>query len=317
MIHYLGVEPIQNYGSGLIKLLSLATRLIFAPNRAFPPLLGATASNFTQVPNVMAAPLSIPASNAAAAILSHDAPKLDHGKSQANLMNSQILPTPVIATKLDHYLKGYDHILRDKIIKGFTQGFKLEFVGERKSSFAPNLLSAREFPEVIDSKVASEVALGRIAGPFNSPPVDPLWVSPVGVVTKKIKGEYRMIQHLSYPEGRSVNDGIPQEFSTVHCATVDDAISLIKRCGRGSALAKTDIKSAFRIIPVHPSDYQLLGFHWKGKWYVDRCLPMGCSSSCRIFEEFSSSLEWIARHKLGIENIIHILDDFLIIDQSQ
>ena len=43
---------------------------------------------------------------------------------------------------------------------------------------------------------------------------------------------------------------------------------------------------------------------------------MGCSSSCRIFEEFSSSLEWIARHKLGIENIIHILDDFLISDQS-
>ena len=91
---------------------------------------------------------------------------------------------------------------------------------------------------------------------------------------------------------------------------------MIKKSGRGSALAKTDIKSAFRIIPVHPSDYQLLWFQWKGKWYVDRCLPMGCSSSCRIFEEFSSSLEWIARHKLGVENIIHILDDFLIIDQS-
>ena len=125
------------------------------------------------------------------------------------------------------------------------------FFGERKSSFAPNLLSAREFPGVIDSKVASEVALGRIAGPFDSPPVDPLWVSPVGIVPKKIKGEYRMIQHLSYPEGSSVNDGIPRELSTVHYATVDDAVSLIKKSGRGSALAKTDIKSAFRIIPVH------------------------------------------------------------------
>ena len=141
-------------------------------------------------------------------------------------------------------------------------------------------------------------------------------LSSVYQLPKKIKGEYRMIQHLSHPEGSSVNDGIPQEHSTVHYATVDDAISLITKCGRSSALAKTDIKNAFRIIPVHPSDYQLLGFQWKGKWYVDRCLPMGCPSSCRIFEEFSSSLEWIARHKLGIENIIHILDDFLIIDQS-
>ena len=87
-------------------------------------------------------------------------------------------------------------MLRNKIINRFTQGFKLDFVEERKSSFAPNLLSAREFLRVIDSKVASEVALGRIAGPFDTPPVDPLWVSPVGVVPKKMKGEYRMIQHL-------------------------------------------------------------------------------------------------------------------------
>ena len=231
-------------------------------------------------------------------------------------MNPQILPTPVIAAKLSYYLEGYDFTLTNKIVKGFTQGFKLDFVWERKSSFASNLLSAREFPEVIDSKVTSEVALGRIAGPFDTPPIEPLWVSPVGVVQKKIKGEYRMIQHMSYPEGSSVNDGIPREHSTVHYATGDDAISLIKKCGRGSALAKTDIKSAYRIIPGHPSDYQLLGFQWKGKWYVDCCLPMGCSSSCRIFEEFSSSLEWIARHKLGIDNIIHILNDFLIIDQS-
>ena len=160
------------------------------------------------------------------------------------------------------------------------------------------------------------MALGHIAGPVDTPPVDPLWVSPVGVVPKKIKGEYRMIQHLSYQEGSSANDGIPRELSTVHYATVDDAISLIKKSGRGSSLAKTDIKSAFRIRPVHPSDYQLLGFQWKGKWYANRCLPMGRSSSRCIFEEFSSSLEWIVQHKLGVENIIHILDDFLIIDQS-
>ena len=125
-----------------------------------------------------------------------------------------------------------------------------------------------------------------------------------------------MIQHFSYLEGRSVNDGIPQELSTVHYATVDDAVSLIKKPGSGSALTETGIKSTFRIVPVHPSAYQLRGFQWRRKWYVDRCLSMGCSSSCRIFEEFSSSLEWISRHKLGVENIIHILDDFLIIDQS-
>lgn len=62
---------------------------------------------------------------------------------------------------------------------GFTQGFNLDCVGERKSSFAPNL-SSQEFPRVIDSKVASEVALGCTADQFDTPTLDPLWVSPGG-----------------------------------------------------------------------------------------------------------------------------------------
>ena len=50
-------------------------------------------------------------------------------------------------------------------------------------------------------------------------------------------------------------------------------------------LAKVDIESAFRIIPVSPLDSPLLGFQWDGKYYMDAVLPMGCSSSCAIFEE--------------------------------
>ncbi len=40
----------------------------------------------------------------------------------------------------------------------------------------------------------------------------------------------------------------------VHYATVADAIRLIKRAGQGCFFAKTDIKSAFCIIPMHPND---------------------------------------------------------------
>lgn len=40
---------------------------------------------------------------------------------------------------------------------------------------------------------------------------------------------------------------------------------------------------------------------------------MGCSSAPAIFERFSSGLEYIAKKHLGINNMIHILDDFLIV----
>lgn len=96
-------------------------------------------------------------------------------------------------------------------------------------------------------------------------------------------------------------------------ATINDAIPILKKLGKGCFLAKTDIKSAFRIIPVHPLEYPLLGIKWDNQYYFDRCLAMGLKSSCAIFEKFSSSLEWLATQHLHASAVIHILDDFLFI----
>ena len=125
-----------------------------------------------------------------------------------------------------------------------------------------------------------------------------------------------VIHHLSYPKGLAVNDGIPHEYSSVSYANIEDAIRFIKKAGHGCFLAKTDIQSAFRIIPINPKDYHLLGMKWDSLYYYDRSMPMGCSSSCRTFEILSTAVEWIARHRLRIEFILHLLDDFLIIALS-
>lgn len=85
----------------------------------------------------------------------------------------------------------------------------------------------------------------------------------------------------------------------------------MRGCGRGAELAKCDIKSAFRLLPVHPADFDLLGFAFDGKFYVDRALPMGCSISCSAFECFSSFLEWALRDRVGHDSTVHYLDDFL------
>ena len=49
-----------------------------------------------------------------------------------------------------------------------------------------------------------------------------------GLVPKKVEGEFRLIHHLSYPRGFSLNDGI----SFTSYATVEDAIGLIKSVGK-------------------------------------------------------------------------------------
>ena len=87
---------------------------------------------------------------------------------------------------------------------------------------------------------------------------------------------------------------------------------MIKHLGQGCFLAKIDIKSAFRIIPILPTDYDLLGIFWQGKYYYDRVMPMGCASSCRTFEMFSTAIEWVAKTHLSMSHLLHILDDYLM-----
>ena len=42
--------------------------------------------------------------------------------------------------------------------------------------------------------------------------------------------------------------------------------------GKGTLLAKLDIKSAYRVIPVHPDDCCLLGFECQGAHFIDGML---------------------------------------------
>ena len=83
----------------------------------------------------------------------------------------------------------------------------------------------------------------------------------------------------------------PPENAVVQYDVIDAVIKLVKKFGRNCKLC--DIEHAFRITCIHPSDYHLLGFTWNHYFYYDRCLPMGASSSCQIFEKFSCALQWI------------------------
>ena len=44
---------------------------------------------------------------------------------------------------------------------------------------------------------------------------------------------------------------------------------------------------------------------------------MGCASSCKTFEAFTTAVEWIAQEKLSIANLLHLLDDFLLIHPTE
>lgn len=185
-------------------------------------------------------------------------------------------------------------------------------MGPRVPTNCRNLVSAEQQKGELAQKISKEIEAGRIAGPFDSRPLHNLRLSPIGLVKKKPTG-WRMIHHLSFPLGHSVNSYIDPDLSTVQYTSFDKVLATIAGSGPGSELARIDIKSAFRLLIIHPEDFELFGFHFQGKFYYDKCLPMGCSASCALFEKFSTFLEWAIRVKTGRNEIEHYLDDFLFV----
>ena len=81
-------------------------------------------------------------------------------------------------------------------------------------------------------------------------------------------------------------------------------------------MAKSDIADAFRLIPLAPWDYRLMGVKLNNQYYYDKCLPMGCRSSCRIFERFSDALVYILATKYNVHFVVKVIDDFLFLAPS-
>ena len=136
--------------------------------------------------------------------------------------------TPVIVDRLDFLLHGYDRFLKQFLVDSFRFGFRIHFVGVRFSSESSTLnKSALDQPVVTHAKLRKKCDAGRIVGPFTAPLFPNFCCSPLGIVPKKDPSEFRLIHHLSYPKGSSVNDFIPDYCSCVKYASVGDAVKLL------------------------------------------------------------------------------------------
>ncbi|XP_071980513.1 uncharacterized protein [Engystomops pustulosus] len=183
--------------------------------------------------------------------------------------------TPVKLLEMEPYLSRYPELEKATLLRGgFGEGFRIPAPRHAVPFTTRNLKSAYQYPGVVRKKLSKEVELGRMAGPFADIPIAGLIVSPLGVVPKKEANKFRLIHHLSYPKGLSVNDGISPEVCTVAYTSFDKAVEWVRKYGRGALLAKMDIESAFRLLPVHRDSLRLLGCFWESAFYVDRCLPM-------------------------------------------
>jgi len=195
------------------------------------------------------------------------------------------------------------YIIYDGDVQLITQASQFSYL-------ASNLQSASQQSEVIDATLKEECSAGRILGPFDQPPLSNFHTSGLGLVSKH-DGGWRIIYYLSAPFAHSINDYInPQSYSLSY-RTTDNAYTILNKLGPGALLmSKIDLKNAFRLIPVRPDGWNLLGICWRKQFYVDTCLPFSLRLAPYIFNQLSTAIHWISQHSYGVRHLLHYLDDF-------
>ena len=150
-------------------------------------------------------------------------------------------------------------------------------------------------------------------GPFPIASMPDIQINRIGVIPKRSSSnKWRLITDLSFPPGKSVNDGINPELTTLSYINVDQIALKITQLGRGSQLSKMDIEEACRIVPIHPDDRHLLGCQSDNQVYIGISLPFGLRSAPIIFTALADALQWVIEQR-GTSHVAHYLDDFVTV----
>ena len=200
------------------------------------------------------------------------------------------------------------------LLRGLKDGFHIVNPNEVMGSVElPNHNSAvnEDVKYQVEQLLIKEINKGR----YKLCDFKPSFVSPIGAVPKG-DGNYRLIHDCSLPRGQSLNSHSPQ-FDKYSYESLDMAVSMIKP---GSYLAKVDIKSAYRHIPIHPESQKATGLKWKFQsgqtcYMYDTRLPFGARASPTIFHRISQSIKRMMANR-GFTSIVAYQDDFLLVAET-
>ena len=228
----------------------------------------------------------------------------------------------------------------DKVLVGYHDGEIAQYLryGWPSSYTAPqpptptfeNHSSATKYETDIQNFLTKEISHNAMAGPFQTLPFHP-WtqISPLMTAPKngqpQEKGKppppRRVIIDLSFPEFRSVNDGIGKHTfqgrsMQYRLPTVEDVAQELIATGKGAWMWKTDLSRAYRQMRVDPLDYPLLAVQHKGGVYLDLCPSFGARCSGAAQQRISVALCYIMARDHGVRMHAYV-DDFIGIHSSK
>ena len=205
---------------------------------------------------------------------------------------------------------------RDFIIDGLTKGFQIipsNSVLEKAELSNYKSATASDVRDKVEKQIREEIRNGNYVVTQAKPTI----VSALGAIPKPNTDKIRLIHDCSRPQHSNVNS-----YATTHhfsYVTVEQAVSNIKP---DAYLAKIDLKSAYRHVPIHPSNYCATGLVWQFQgdkhftYLYDNKLPFGAAKSPEIFHRLTQAVTRMMARR-GFNTVLAYLDDFLIIGDSR
>ena len=176
-----------------------------------------------------------------------------------------------------------------------------------------NHQSGVEYSDHVRTYLQVELGINAILGPFVSPPVVPLHLSPIMTRPKKESEIRRIVVDLSWLRGMSINDGIPvNEYlgspKDLRLPTVDYMANRVRDLGTGCLMYKLDLSRGYRQLRLDPWDWPLMSIQNDGQYYMDVCPPFGLRTAAMIMERTTLA----ASHIHGLHGFLSkpYIDDF-------
>ena len=210
----------------------------------------------------------------------------------------------LIAGRLHLFTQNWRAITQDPWVINSIQGYIIDLVSQPVQYQTPKELS---FPQEETRSLTEEVVKMIEKGAISVVPRE-----------QKAKGFHSQLFCVPKKDGGKrpiINlKGLNSFVETVHFKM--EGIHMLKDILRpGDWMTKVDLKDAYFMIPMAPSQRRLLRFQWQGTVYQFNCLPFGLSSAPWVFTKTTRPIMTILR-TMGLRVIIYI-DDILVMANTE
>ena len=214
-------------------------------------------------------------------------------------------PIPVrdepVGGRLGHYWENWDQLGADPwVVQTLREGYRLEFSEWPSLATEPTIDSTPRNQEKFQAMSAQvDVFLQKQVIERVQRPETPGYYSRFFMVPKKEPGKWRSILDLS-----QLNHFIQKKKFKMETAE-----SIREHLKVGMWATSIDLTDAYHHIPIHKSHRKYLRFCFQGQVYQYRALPMGLTSSPRVFTRIIVCIK-VVLHKSSVA-IHQYLDDWL------